>query len=325
MAAQDRIRLTGLLREGPPATGALSTSRRPYPASAPAIRGYCGNLTIGTTACGGPSRVRTCVRLDRLRPHPALRARRRRREPRGAGRRAGRAGPGDRPRAADRRGLGRRRGLRAQGRPAAGGGARALPDAAPGGARPRRGGRRVGPPAGGAGGDRRGGRGRPPRPRLVRRARPAQPLRRDRRGGDRGGAARAEHLCAPGSGAVALRRARGGLQGPRPAPRDRARRPRPAERLPGAAAGRPALDAAGDPVAPGDARALRDPDARRAHRSSRAPPSPTASAPPARPRGTSRAGRTARCARAIRPSGWRSGSSCPSRRPGPSSSARSAC
>ena len=60
---------------------------------------------------------------------------------RGPARARARAGP----RAADRRGLGGRRGLRRAGRPAAGGGARALPDAAPGRARPGRRGRRVGP------------------------------------------------------------------------------------------------------------------------------------------------------------------------------------
>jgi hypothetical protein len=62
----------------------------------------------------------------------------------------------------------------------------------------------VGPPPHRARRDRRGGRVRPPRPRLVRRPRAAQPLRRHGRGGDRDGAARAEHPGQAGSGPVPL-------------------------------------------------------------------------------------------------------------------------
>ena len=83
--------------------------------------------------------MRTCVRTDgRLHPSSTLRARGRRGRPRSARRRAAGARARDRPRAADRRDLGGRRGLRRPRGAAAGGGARPLSHAAPGRARTRR-------------------------------------------------------------------------------------------------------------------------------------------------------------------------------------------
>ena len=150
MAAQDRIRLTGPLREGPPQAGPLPISRD-YPGLAPYRN--CAQLVgppdepVRTRTAGcrrRPPRCEhvfaliVCVLLPRFELAVAA-----------GGREALAAGPvalapETGPRAADRRGLRGRRGLRRARRPAAGGGARALPDAAARRARPGRRGRRVG-------------------------------------------------------------------------------------------------------------------------------------------------------------------------------------
>ena len=262
MAAQDRIRLTGLLREEPPQGG--SSYRAGYPAR-PSHSPNCG-FARRTGSARDPCRracehvfaLIVCVLIPRFELAVAA-----------GGREVLAAGPvalapeagreqfiGEVSAAAEAHGV--RAGLRL------GEALARCPTLRLVDARPGRRGRRVGSPAGRARERRRGGRARPSRPRVVRRARPAQPARRLRRGGDRGGAARARHPGAPGSGAVALRRPGGGQPGPRP---PRGAGPREAAgRLPGAAAGRPARHPAGDRRAARDPRALRDPHARRARR-----------------------------------------------------------
>ena len=90
---------------------------------------------------------------------------------------------------------------------------------------------------GAAGGHRRGRRARPPRARVVRRAGPAHPARRQPGGRHRRGAARARHPGADRGGALALRGAGRLQRRPRAPGGARAVRRRGAARLPRAAAG----------------------------------------------------------------------------------------
>ena len=200
----------------------------------------------------------------------------------------------------DRRGVRGRRGLRRARRPAAGGGAGALPGAAARRARPGRGRRRVGPPA------RARWRG------SARRSSPAAPASPSStpaacatlHGGSVEGviAAARRALATPariGAGAVALRRAR--RRQPRPrAPRRRSRPPAAPRWRPTSRRCRSRLLAArpGDRGAARAARALRDPHARRAGRAAaRRAGRPLRRRRAAAP-ATSRAGATRRCARA---------------------------
>src|SRR4051794_37392732 len=189
MAAQDRIRLTGLLRKGPP-RGLFLFARLPYlyhRQFRSADRGpFRSRVRLDKDRSSSVQgwhfgrSMRKCVRHDRLRPPAPLRPLRRRGRAGGAGAGARRARPRAGARAADRRGLRGRRGPWRARRAAAGGGARALPGAQARRARPGRGGRSVGPRARRARRHRRRRRVRAPGRRVLRRRRAAQPPRRPR-------------------------------------------------------------------------------------------------------------------------------------------------
>ena len=235
----------------------------------------------------------------------------------------GRAGARGRARAADRRGVRGRRGLRRARRAAAGGGARALPDAAARHARPRGGGRRVGAPARALEGI--GAAVESGRPGLA--WFDARGLRKLHGGTVEGViaaarralgtparlgaapsrfAALAAGLAAPASGVPRSRRE---AASPPTWPRCRSTCSPPRR----------------DRRAAGDPRALRDPHARRARRAAaRRPGRPLRRRRPAGEGPRARA-RTPRSGPAGPPRTSRSGSSCPSRPPASSSSARSAC
>ena len=287
MAAQDRIRLTGLLREGPPATEALSIGRVPL---RPAIRIPRSDrrartgLAAGRPECEHVFVLIVCVLIPRFELAVAAGSR----EALAAGPVA--LAPGAGPRAADRRGLGRRRGLR-RSRPACGWGRRSRAARRCAWCRPTP----PGWPTSGTACWRRW-RGSARRSRTAVPASPGSTPRglRNLYGGTVEGVIAAARRALNTSARLGAAPSR--FAALAAASKARVRRPEIApdgpgrlSRLPGAAAGRPARHAAGDPVA-ARRRSSASGSARSASsRSCRAPRWPTASAPPARPRATSRA------------------------------------